>query len=171
MVEKTPQSGHDGPYPAPVEVLGFTVRPEWIDYNGHMNVGYYGVAFDQALDVMLEEQLGLGKTYVETAGAGPYILQSHVQFRRELLEGEAFHLRFRLLDHDAKRLIYFGEMYADRDGVLCATQEALIMNVSQETGRGATFPDWARARLARMLADHRALPLHPAVGAALGLRR
>jgi len=171
MSEQEPHSGHDGPYPAPVEVRGFAVRPEWIDYNGHMNVGYYGVAFYQALDVMLEEHLGLGKTYAETAGAGPYILQSHVQFRRELLEGEAFHLYFRLLDHDAKRLIYFGQMFADRDGALCATQEALIMNVSQQTGRGAPFPAWAQARLARMRADHAALPGHPAIGATLALRR
>ena len=27
-----------------------TVRPEWIDYNGHMNVGYYHVAFDLAAE-------------------------------------------------------------------------------------------------------------------------
>ena len=26
------------------------VRPEWIDYNGHMNMAYYGVLFDEAAD-------------------------------------------------------------------------------------------------------------------------
>ena len=26
------------------------VRPEWIDYNGHMNVAYYVVAFDNATE-------------------------------------------------------------------------------------------------------------------------
>ncbi len=25
-----------------------TVLPEWIDHNGHMNAGYYMVAFDDA---------------------------------------------------------------------------------------------------------------------------
>lgn len=171
MAEEIPQSGHNGPYPAPVDVRGFTVRPDWIDYNGHMNVGYYGVAFDQALDVMLEEHLGTGKTYAETAGAGPYILQSHVQFRRELLEGEGFRVEFRLLDNDAKRMIYFARMFSERDDALCATQEALLMNVSQQTGRGAPFPDWAQARIARMAAAHGALPPDPAVGARLAIRR
>ena len=36
------------------------VRPEWIDYNGHMNVGYYLVAFDQATE-RLCEHFGVGE--------------------------------------------------------------------------------------------------------------
>lgn len=32
----------------PFEPPGVCVKPEWIDYNGHMNVGYYHVAFDDA---------------------------------------------------------------------------------------------------------------------------
>ena len=30
------------------------VLPEWIDYNGHMNVAYYTLAFDDALDDFLD---------------------------------------------------------------------------------------------------------------------
>lgn len=26
--------------------IDLTVKPEWIDHNGHMNVGYYVLAFD-----------------------------------------------------------------------------------------------------------------------------
>jgi acyl-CoA thioester hydrolase len=29
------------------------VRPEWIDHNGHMNMGYYLVVFDFATDAFL----------------------------------------------------------------------------------------------------------------------
>ena len=29
------------------------VLPEWIDYNDHMNVAYYTLAFDEALDDFL----------------------------------------------------------------------------------------------------------------------
>lgn len=165
------QSGHDGPYPAPVEVRGYSVLSDWIDYNGHMNVGFYGVAFDLALEVMLGDHLGLGEGYVKTAGAGPYILQSHVQFQRELLEGAGIYFHFRLLDHDAKRLIYFAEMFAEEDDALCATQEAMIMNVRQDTGRSAPFPDWAQTRLAQMLAAHQDLPVPPQVGQPLAIRR
>ena len=30
------------------------VKKEWIDYNGHMNVAYYTLAFDNSLDDFLE---------------------------------------------------------------------------------------------------------------------
>ncbi|GGH23237.1 acyl-CoA thioester hydrolase [Cribrihabitans marinus] len=171
MTRQIPHSGHDGPYPAPVEVAGQQALPEWIDYNGHMNVGYYGVAFDRALEVMLDDHLGLGETCVATAGCGPYVIQSHQHFLREVKAGEAFGYRFRLLDHDSKRLHYFAEMVAGADGATCATQEALIVNVSQATGRSAPFPDWALPRLERMAQDHRQLPDPPQRGAGLGIRR
>ena len=40
------------------------VLPEWIDYNGHMNVAYYTLAFDKSLDFFFEDILGIGPTYV-----------------------------------------------------------------------------------------------------------
>ncbi|MFC3117427.1 thioesterase family protein [Jhaorihella thermophila] len=85
-----PLTGHDGPYPAPVVVPDRVVQPEWIDYNGHMNVGYYGIAFDNALDVLLSEHLGVGVEHVEAAGQGPYVVQSHMHFLAEMLEGQRF---------------------------------------------------------------------------------
>lgn len=170
-MNSVPHSGHDGPYPSPVEIRGFSVIADWIDYNKHMNVGYYGVVFDQALEHFLGDHLGLAAQYVETAGAGPYIVQSHLQFLRELLEGEKFFFRFRLLDHDHKRLIYFAQMYSERDNVLCATQEALLMNVSQSTGRSADFPAWAMTRLNAMQLAHSELGHEPQMGRALAIRR
>lgn len=166
-----PVTGHGGPYPAPVEIAGRTVLPDWIDYNGHMNVGYYGIAFDKALDVMLSEQLGIGEEHVAVSGQGPYALQSHLHFLAELREAEGFAVRFRLVDHDAKRMHLFAEMVADADGRLCATQEIMIMNVDHGTGRSAPYPGWAQARMARMKADHEGLPRPPQLGAPMGIRR
>ena len=51
-----------GPLPCPEQA----VEPTWIDYNGHMNMAYYHVAFDRAVDFAYD-QLGLGAHYVETA--------------------------------------------------------------------------------------------------------
>lgn len=167
----TPPTGHDGPYPAPVEVAERIVQPDWIDYNGHMNVGYYGIAFDQALDVLASDHLGVGVEYLEAANHGPYVLQSHLHFLAELLEGERFVVRFRLLDHDAKRLHLFAEMVAPGKRQVCATQELMLMNVDHATGRSTPYPDWARRRFARMKADHAGLPPAPQIGAPLGIRR
>ncbi|MFC3614329.1 thioesterase family protein [Lutimaribacter marinistellae] len=170
MTDK-PTGGHDGPYEAPIKVTGFTVLPEWIDYNGHMNVGFYGVAFDRALDVVMDDHLGIGAAFVAEAEQGPYVLQSHMQFLREVKEGEPFYFLYRLLDRDAKRGHYFGEMFSGVDDALCATQEALFMNVSHETGRSAAYPDWAQERMARMVADHAGLPKPQQIGQNIGIRR
>lgn len=166
-----PLTGHDGPYPAPVVVPNRIVRPEWIDYNGHMNVGYYGIAFDNALDVVLSDHLGVGVEHVEASGQGPYVVQSHLHFLAEMLEGQVFSVRFRLLDHDARRLHFFAEMLDDATGVLCATQEVMVVNVDHGTRRAAPYPEWAQRRFSRMQADHATLPPAPRVGAPLGIRR
>jgi len=42
------------------------VKPEWIDYNGHMNVAYYVLAFDHAIDDFYG-RLGLGEAYAPSA--------------------------------------------------------------------------------------------------------
>ena len=40
-----------------------TVLPEWIDYNGHMNVAYYVLAFDQGVDELMR-QVGITPEYL-----------------------------------------------------------------------------------------------------------
>ncbi len=166
-----PLGGHDGPYDAPIEIHGFALQPDWIDYNGHMNVGYYGVAFDMAFERLLVDHLGLGEPQVAAMGQGPYVLQSHMQFLREVTPDMTIHFRFRLLDADQKRGHYFGQMVSMPDEKVCATQEVLFMNVSHETGRSAPYADWAVRRLARMVSDHKALPLAPEIGQPIGIRR
>lgn len=165
-----PLGGHDGPYDAPVEIRGFEVLPEWIDYNGHMNVGYYGVAFDMALERLMVDHLGLGEVQVTALGQGPYVLQSQMSFLREVLEGQPLTFRIRMLDADHKRGHYFAEMLSAA-GEVCATQEALFMNVSHATGRSVAYPDWAAARLAQMVRDHAGLEAAPQIGQPIAIRR
>ena len=57
QVEKTLSS--------PFRTKNQTVLGEWIDYNGHMNVAYYTLAFDKALDFFFEDVLNIGPSFVE----------------------------------------------------------------------------------------------------------
>src|SRR5439155_18206722 len=52
-------------FPAPYDRFEGEVLPEWIDYNGHMNLAYYTVLFDYATDLLFDE-LGLGLDYRRT---------------------------------------------------------------------------------------------------------
>ena len=100
------------------------VRPEWIDYNGHMNVGYYHVAFDVAAEPFFE-WLGLTPEFRRQHGSSTFALESHLHFLREVREGDALHFEARLLAFDAKRTHYYDEMSHARDGYLDAIYELL----------------------------------------------
>ncbi|MEL6236071.1 MAG: thioesterase family protein [Pseudomonadota bacterium] len=153
----------------PVTMGAQEVEPGWIDYNGHMNVAYYLVAFDRGLDELFEA-LGIGESFVAEARMGPFALQTHMHFLSELALGARFVTRIRLLDVDAKRVHLFCEMLACDDDRLCATMEQVTMNVDLTTRRSAPYPDWAQEKLAALRAAHADLPRTPQIGATLGLR-
>jgi acyl-CoA thioester hydrolase len=45
--------------PAPFLSSLMQIEPQWIDYNGHLNMAYYNVMMDRAIDEMWL-QLGIG---------------------------------------------------------------------------------------------------------------
>ena len=49
---------------SPYRTKNQTVLSEWIDYNGHMNVAYYTLAFDKALDFFFEDVLTVSYTHL-----------------------------------------------------------------------------------------------------------
>lgn len=165
-----PLTGAEPPYAAPLILRGGTVLGDWIDYNGHMNVAYYTLAFDRAIDQMLEEVLGVGESFVSAARQGPYALQSRVHYLGELLEGAAFDFTCRLVDCDAKRLHLFLEL-RDGDGAVAATCEQLLMNVDLVARRSVPYPAWAQARMAALCQAHGALDRPDQLGQPLHIRR
>ena len=145
--------------------------PEWIDFNSHMNAAYYGLTFQSEAEKFLETVVGFGVSFANAEGCGAFVLQNHLHYLGELVEGEPFYITARLLDHDAKRMHMFFEMISDRSGKLCATAEYVNMNVNQAERRPAAFPDWLMARLATMQAAHDALERPVQAGAPIGLNR
>ena len=53
--------------PVPLELHREPVRPEWIDYNGHMKLAYYLLAFDHACDAFLD-YIGMDEAYRARTG-------------------------------------------------------------------------------------------------------
>jgi acyl-CoA thioester hydrolase len=155
---------------APIRTATQTVSPDWIDYNGHMNVAYYTMAFDRALDEVYEV-LGIGPTSARELGLGPMALQTQIHYLGELLEGEPFHCQFLLLDADHKRAHCFLTMIADRDGRIAATYETLSMNVDLNARRSTEYPADCQARLDALFAAQRDLPRPEQVGRTIGIRR
>jgi acyl-CoA thioester hydrolase len=152
-----------------------TVPPEWIDYNGHMNVAYYMVAFDRATDGLLD-RLGLGIDYRRATNCTIYVLEAHVLYERELREGDTLAVTTQLLGADGKRLHVFHSMWNDATGERAATNELLCLHVDllgSETGgpRAAGFASEEQARIDTLLTEHRPLGLPPEAGRRIALRR
>jgi len=134
-----------------------TVLPEWIDYNGHMNVGYYHVAFDLAAEDFFQF-LGFTPQFRQRNGATTFALESHLNFLREVKQGDALRFEARLLDFDAKRVHFYQEMFHAAEGYLAASCESLSAHVDQKARRTAPMPAAILEHLAAVKAAHAALP-------------
>ncbi len=115
------------------------VKPEWIDHNGHMNVGYFVVAFDEATDAVYE-RWGIGIDYPDTSGCSVFTLGMNVDYLAELFEGDPLRIETLLVDHDHKRIHYYHRMYHAGTDALAATNECLCMNVDLASRKSAAFP-------------------------------
>src|SRR5262245_1275573 len=91
--------------PAPFDGYRTVVRPEWIDHNGHMNMGYYMVVCDFATDAWFEH-VGIGRAYRGTHRVTTFCLEAHMIYHREVREADSLRFTTHLLDFDTKRLHY-----------------------------------------------------------------
>ena len=157
--------------PKPLRTRTLSVPEDWIDYNGHMNVAYYTMAFDKALDEVFDEVLGIGEEQARTLRMGPMALQSQTHYLDELRLGDRFTTDFQILDADNKRVHFFSTMINLETGSEAATYESLSMNVDLEARRSAPYPEEAAARIEALRSAHAALPKPARAGATIGIRR
>ncbi len=143
---------------APFVSSPMRVEDGWIDYNGHLNMAYYNVLFDRAVDEAYE-LLGCGLAYVEGSGHSCYTAEVHVRYLRELNAGDRVRVTFQLLGFDAKRLHYFEQLFHAEEGWLSATSENMALHVDMAAKKTAAFPSPVTTRLARMRSAHAALPI------------
>lgn len=144
------------------------VLPEWIDYDGHMNVGDYHVAFDTAAEPFFE-WLGTTTAFRQAQRSSTFALESHLTFVREVKDGAPLRFEARLLDHDRKRIHFDQEMFHATEGCLAATYESLSVHEDMGLRRTAPVPDALHARLAEVRTAHAALPRPSQVGHAMSL--
>lgn len=144
------------------------VKPEWIDYNGHLNMAYYNVLFDLCADEAYE-LLGLGPDYARTRGFTSYTAEFHICYLRELHAGDRVRVSLQLVDHDEKRFHTYQELFHE-DGWLAATGEALGLHIDMSGPRVAPFPPDVAAKFAAMAEAHAALPRPARAGRGIGIR-
>jgi acyl-CoA thioester hydrolase len=162
------QDNSEPPAPAQRWAHRETVRREWVDYNGHMNVAYYVLVFDHATDAVLD-RVGLGEAYRQACNASVFVAEAHVTYEAEVRQGETVAVTSRILGADARRLILYHEMVRETDGALAATNEVLCLHVDLGSRRSAPIPPAIAARIAAVIAEDAATGRPSRAGRAIGL--
>jgi acyl-CoA thioester hydrolase len=143
--------------PAPFVSSLMRVEPAWIDYNGHLNMAYYNVLFDRAVDEAYEV-LGIGPSYLKRTQHSTFTAEAHIRYLRELYENDPVRVTFQLLDYDAKRIHYFEQLLHAEEGWVSATAENMTLHVDMTAKKVAPFPDEVMRALAATKATHAQLP-------------
>jgi acyl-CoA thioester hydrolase len=158
---------------AEVDALDYSalrVRPEYIDANGHMNVGYYTLLFDKALDLPWA-RLGIYSELILKTGKSSFALESHITYQRELKEGDPLAFEFQLLDFDAKRIHYFLKMFHAVERYLAATCEQISICVDMSTRRSTPWPETSLGLIAALHASHQSRPRPREAGRVIAIRK
>ena len=124
---------------SPVVYAG-TVLPEWIDVNHHMNVAYYILAFDHAIDAFWHT-FGLTDERRNASGSSTFAVEAHVRYLNELREGEGFSVAAQILAFDTKRLHHYQYLFSADSGRLAATCEWLHLHVDLAARRVTPWPE------------------------------
>jgi betainyl-CoA thioesterase len=157
------------PIAAPLRLHNASVRPEWVDYNGHMSESCYLLAFGDSSDAFFR-LIGIDEAY-RASGRSLYTVETHMHNRQEASEGERLDLTLQVLDFDRKRVHIFHEMRRAETGELLATGEQLLVHVDMAAGRSSDIPAEVADRIAAIHRAHAALPVPDVVGKPMGIRR
>jgi acyl-CoA thioester hydrolase len=129
------------------------IEPQWIDYNGHLNMAYYNVMFDRAIDE-LWLKLGIGPGYMKERHASTFTAECHVRYLREIQLGDPVQVSILLVAADEKRLHTFEELRHATEGWLSATSENMTIHIDMNARKTAPFPPDIRARLDALARAH-----------------
>ena len=119
-----------------------TVRPEWVDHYGHMNLAYYVLAFDAATDA-LWPALRLGPAFRDR-GLGTLAAENWVAYLREVREGDPLAAESEVIAHDAKRLLLRHRLFHAAEGWESARCELLFLCVDLGRRRVTGWPEDVR---------------------------
>ena len=148
---------------APFVSSAMTVESGWVDYNGHLNMAYYNVMMDRAIDE-LWLQLGIGPAYKKERHGSTFTAECHVRYLREIHLGDPVQVTVYLLAADEKRLHTFEELRHATEGWISATSENITLHMDMIARKVAPFPPDIRARIAEIANIHAAMPRPEGIG-------
>ncbi len=153
----------------PTVIYSTEIKPEWLDYNNHMNVAYYVLVFDLACEELLLS-LGLGEVSAKLTGKSTMALESHITYDQEVSLGQEVEIRMQLVDHDHKRIHLYFEMHVKgSSGYLASTLEQISICVDLKKRKSASFPDEVMAKIKTLSQQQSHLERPDNIGRKIGI--
>lgn len=144
------------------------IEPQWIDYNGHLNMAYYNVMFDRAVDE-LWLQLGIGPNYLRARKCSTFTAECHVRYVREIKLGDPAQVSVLIVAADDKRIHTFKELRHATEGWLSATSENMTLHVDMTERKVAPFPSDIAMRIHALAEAQGKLERSDAIGRSVAM--
>src|ERR1700761_4966719 len=141
---------------APLRLVETQVRPEWVDYNGHMTDSRYLQVFGDATDALFR-RVGVDDAY-RKSGRAMYTVETHVSHLNEAKALEGLYVTTQLLSVDDKRVHLFHRLRRTRDDVIVATGEQIYLHVNTQVCKAAPMDARVRTKLEAVRVAHAQLP-------------
>jgi acyl-CoA thioester hydrolase len=146
------------------------VGEEFIDENGHMNIGDYFRLCSHAI-WRTTITAGLGESYIDEHQQSLFTVEQHMRYFGELRLGERFSIHSRLIERSA-RVVHTMAFVVDQEKQkLACTQEATLVHVSTATRSSVDLPSDIAVELDALIDAGNALGWDAPVCGAMGLRK
>jgi acyl-CoA thioester hydrolase len=146
------------------------VKLEWIDVNGHMNVAWYVLIFDLAVDELWAE-FGITDEYIKETNGSTFAVECHITYQTELLEDDPYIVTSQILAYDEKRIHHFQRLYHAETQVLAATAEWMNLYIDLGTRKVSVWPEFILANLAQITSRQTELTVPVEVGKRMNIRK
>jgi len=129
----------------PTAVSQGTVKDDWIDYNGHMNMAYYVQCFEETSDFLLEH-MNLGYRYAIEEQKGVFVIKCEINYRKEINLNEDFIISLEDLICKGKKLTV-GLKMLNVGSETIADYQILNLNVDLQTKKSVPFSQMITSQL------------------------
>ena len=156
---------------AGIPIYETAILPEWIDFNGHLRDGYYGLIVSFAIDALMD-RIGLDTAYRAASGCTLYTVEMHLHYLHEVHRSDTVMVSVRIEGADHKRIHATFEMRRSGDPALAASAEVMLLHVQQASDKvaAAPLPPPVSAALAGLQASSATLPAEGPGSRRMGFR-
>ena len=155
---------------SPIRTSIQTVKPEWCDYNGHMNVAYYTLAFENAA-FEAQEVIDFGERYVKEDERSIFTTKATYSFLQEMNQDEPLYIDYWIIDYAPKLIHVLMEMYHAEKGFMAAHTEQMMVNIDMRERRSAVIADDKLAMLEQYKLATQAHEFPKGIGDAIEIKK